>query len=314
MFESGPKSPYAAFFTLPYPLFYLTIKGYLGKAVRLPLMLQTFNASFDPSTHNFRIQCKFFPYKYTVMSNVTWGQTMAVPQMYRIKIDTTNTQSTDTTNTKNTTTVKYSSGGYQKMKQLYSEYKAKGLIDDDFPEITILELKKRLGLLITQIENNFKKKNLNVLNDLTKYSDNLGEFQTNIYLGASLKTWSRKWLDYTNVFIENGVDKNIIYKFKDEFDNIEAQNTAITELDGLIKESLSKLNGNKAVGKEISLPITVATFFKPVTINDINVGETISLAKTKPSSEEKIFSLNPRTVDEPPMPNCSLDSRLLSEI
>ena len=59
LFEAGNSSPYSAFFNLPYPLFYLTIKGYLGKAVRLPLMLQTFNASFDPSSHNFRINCNF---------------------------------------------------------------------------------------------------------------------------------------------------------------------------------------------------------------------------------------------------------------
>jgi hypothetical protein len=81
LFEGWNNSPYAAFFQLPYPIFYLTIKGYLGKATRLPLMLQTFNASFDPSTHNFRIQCKFFTYKYTIMGNVTWGQMMSTPQM-----------------------------------------------------------------------------------------------------------------------------------------------------------------------------------------------------------------------------------------
>ncbi len=36
----------------------------------------------------------------------------------------------------------------------------------------------------------------------SKYSTNLGEFSTDIYAGASTKTWSRKWLDYQNVFIQ----------------------------------------------------------------------------------------------------------------
>ena len=273
LFEAGNNSPYAAFFNLPYPLFYLTIKGYLGKAVRLPLMLQTFNASFDPSSHNFRIQCKFYTYKYTIMGDITWGQMMSVPQMYRIKIDSTNTTSTNVDGSKNTTTVKYSSGGYQKMKELYSEYKSKGLIDENFPEITILELKKRLGQLITNIEDNFRKKNLNVLNDLNKYSTTLGEFSTDIYVGASTKTWSRKWLDYSNVFLQNNEQKTILYKFKDEFLNIQSQTEAITELEGIIKKYVTTLNGNTMVQDKLSVPTTL--FFKKVTIGDINVPNTI---------------------------------------
>ena len=291
LFEAGNNSPYAAFFNLPYPIFYLTIKGYLGKAVRLPLMLQTFNASFDPSTHNFRIQCKFYTYKYTIMGNITWGQMMSTPQMYRIKIDSTNTSSTNTTDAKNLTTVKYSSGGYQKMRELYSEYKSKGLIDDDFPEITILELKKRLDLLITNIENNFKKKNLNVLNDLSKYSDSLREFQTDVYFGASLETWSRKWLDYVNTFIQKDTDKTVLYKFKEEFRDVEKQQEAITELDGILKKYLAELRGNTAVGKEISVDIKLSTFFKKVNITDINVAETLTkrTGQQIPESSEEYF-------------------------
>ena len=47
LFEGADNSPYAAFFNLPYPTFYLTIKGYYGKAIRLPLMLQSFNSRFN---------------------------------------------------------------------------------------------------------------------------------------------------------------------------------------------------------------------------------------------------------------------------
>jgi len=276
LFEAGNDSPYAAFFNLPYPLFHLTIKGYLGKAVRIPLMLQTFNASFDPSTHNFRIQCKFYTYKYTVLADVTWGQIMAVPQMYRIKIDSANTQSTNSSNSSTNTSVKYSSGGYQKMKELYSEYKAKGLIDETFPEITILELKKRLGQLITNIENNFRKKNLDVLNDLKLYSEKLADFSKDVYLASSTSVWSRKWLDYENIFIQNNTDKTTLYKFKPEFSDIQKQNEAITELDGILKKYLNELQANKAVGKDLgNIPVKIETFFKKVTLGDINIGETL---------------------------------------
>ena len=58
LFEAGNNSPYGAFFQLPYPIFYLTIKGFYGKAIRYPLMLQTFTSSFDSSSGNFKIDLK----------------------------------------------------------------------------------------------------------------------------------------------------------------------------------------------------------------------------------------------------------------
>jgi hypothetical protein len=63
LFEAGNNSPYAAFFQLPYPLFTLTLKGYYGKAIKYPLMLQSFTSNFDPSSHNFLIRLKFYGYK-----------------------------------------------------------------------------------------------------------------------------------------------------------------------------------------------------------------------------------------------------------
>ncbi len=42
LFEKGENSEYAAFFNLPYPTFYLTMKGYYGKAIRYELILQNF--------------------------------------------------------------------------------------------------------------------------------------------------------------------------------------------------------------------------------------------------------------------------------
>jgi hypothetical protein len=37
------------------------------------------------------------------------------------------------------------------MKELYSEYKAKGLIDENFPELTIQQLQRRLNLFLKSI-------------------------------------------------------------------------------------------------------------------------------------------------------------------
>jgi hypothetical protein len=73
LFEGADNSPYAAFFNLPYPLFYLTIKGYYGKAVKLPLMLQNFTSRFDTNSSNFNITLTFYTYKYTLLSEINMG-------------------------------------------------------------------------------------------------------------------------------------------------------------------------------------------------------------------------------------------------
>jgi hypothetical protein len=50
LFEAGNNSPYSAFFQLPYPQFTLTLKGYYGKAIKFPIMLQSFTSKLDRRT------------------------------------------------------------------------------------------------------------------------------------------------------------------------------------------------------------------------------------------------------------------------
>ena len=274
LFEAGNNSPYAAFFQLPYPVFYLTIKGYLGKAIRLPLMLHSFTSSFDPSSHNFRINCQFYTYKYTIMSQVSWAAMYAVPSMYQLSITKPKTITTNSSGGNSQTETVTSSLGLQKMKELYSEYKSKGLIDDNFPEITILQLKEKLEKLITTIEEKFKKKNLDVLNKLEDYLIKLGEYASEIYLYSGVNSWKGKWFDDENVFIKNNKEKTVLYKYKPEFNDDQQKSTAITNLDGIIKENNNILLSNSAIGKDIPIPINIGTFFQNVNIGDISISET----------------------------------------
>ena len=55
------------------------------------------------------------------------------------------------------------SRGYQKMKEVYSIYKSKGLIPDNFPEITLLQLKYRLQNFIKEVLDQFEKENMGLL-------------------------------------------------------------------------------------------------------------------------------------------------------
>jgi hypothetical protein len=227
LFEGGDNSPYASFFQLPYPIFYLTLKGYYGKAVRFPIMLQNFTSNFDPSTHNFKIKLKFYGYKYTIMSHINWGGMLAVPHMYASTINIANTSTTGTQNSTTAVTPKITSKGYAKMKELYANYKSKGLIPDDFPEITITQLKTRLDTFIKEILEKFEKENLGVLTDISNYTTTLNDYQRDVFFSTS--SWAKKYLETDEPFVVNNEEKTKIYIFKKEI-TLENKVSAINEL------------------------------------------------------------------------------------
>jgi len=208
------------------------------------------------------------------MNQVSWPAMYAVPSMYQLSITKQKTSSTNSSGGNSQTEIVTSSLGLQKMKELYQEYKAKGLIDESFPEITILQLKEKLEKLIVTIEEKFKKQNLDKLNKLENYLENFNEYQSKVYYYLGLDSWKNKWLDNENVFIKNDKQKTILYRYKPEFNDANSKSTAITELDGIIKEYNNKLISNPVVGKDIPIPIKVSTFFQNVNIGEINVSET----------------------------------------
>jgi hypothetical protein len=96
-------------------------------------MLQSFTSTFDSNTHNFNITLTFYGYKYTLLSYVNFGALMAVPQMYNntvTQVPASITQGNEIKTDATATSPIVVSRGYQKMKEVYSIYKSKGLIDD----------------------------------------------------------------------------------------------------------------------------------------------------------------------------------------
>jgi hypothetical protein len=79
LFEMGDKSPYGFLFRMPYPIFYLTIKGYYGKPVEYALHLMKFNGALDSDTGSFIISCDFIGYTYAFLSDLTMGYLRAIP-------------------------------------------------------------------------------------------------------------------------------------------------------------------------------------------------------------------------------------------
>ena len=307
LFEAGNNSPYAAFFQLPYPIFYLTIKGFYGKAVRYPLMLQTFTSSFDSTTGNFKIDLKLFGYKYGIMSYVNWGQMLAVPHMYNTFVNTnlpTNNSGIDQMgenspqvqrqlNLTSQNKPQLVSRGYQKMREVYSEYKAKGLIDDDFPEYTVTKLKTKLDTFIKEILEKFSKENLGTLTELDNYQTLLTEFSKKIFFNTN--SWYRTYMETQGPLVLT--DGLKVYTYKKEYDDESKRAAAETELDGIIKDFLTKLGSNSVAGKngsyivggkttksEIPVDVDINKFKKNISSKDVDFSASFKEITGKPVS------------------------------
>ena len=291
LFEGGNNSPYAAFFNLPYPKFFLTLKGYYGKAVRLELMLQSFNSRFDASTSNFEISLVFYTYKYTMLSEISMGMLMATPHMFKSSVQVKAINSGG--GTTSPVNQSFAEIGYEKIKEMYSEYKSKGLISDDFPELTIVQLQNRLENFIKNVLDNFTKVNMNPLTDLEIYQKVINDYVKEVYTaqGELAGSWFNKYMDTTAPYILNNQFKTKIYTFKKNFDAQKKQE-ATTQLKSLIETYNKKLKENNTVGengsykigtetKRISIPVKITydkTFVRTFQSEDeINFVETFKL-------------------------------------
>jgi len=300
LFESGNNSPYAAFFQLPYPQFTLTLKGYYGKAIKFPIMLQSFTSTFDPGTHNFQIRLKFYGYKYTLLSYVNFGALMAVPQMYRNNVTQTpvsKTQGNQQSSSDTLATTLSVSRGYQKMREVYSDYKSKGLIPDDFPEITLNQLKYRLQKFIDDVLSQFEKENMGVLSDMSLYTNNLLAYQQKIFLYANA-SWYGTFMDRDNPIVLKQNSQNV-YIFKKELD-VNKRSEGVTKLKGDIDQYNDVLNQNGVFGingkytiggittkSNIDVPISLEKLQKKITISDIDFVKTYTAQKNAPKGNYK---------------------------
>lgn len=73
------RNKFATFFSLPYPLYELTIKGYYGKAVKYSLHMTKFSSRFNPANGNFEITATFIGHTYAMLSDMLIGYLKAIP-------------------------------------------------------------------------------------------------------------------------------------------------------------------------------------------------------------------------------------------
>ena len=138
LFESPKDSPYKAFFHLPWPIYYLTVKGYYGKAIRYRLHMTKFTSKYNETNGNFDITCTFVGSTYAYLNDIPLAGMLNAPYMYYIESDSELKFNNKTGI--NEKRIKKSSKGYSILKTVYDEYKAKGLLPKDFPVKTLREV------------------------------------------------------------------------------------------------------------------------------------------------------------------------------
>ena len=311
LFEQGENSPYSAFLQLPYPLFYLTVKGYFGKAVRYELMLKSFNARFDPTKGDYIVSVEFIGRTAAILSDVPMGALYALPHMYNTTLEVQNAEDTLTQSTsegilQNANNADETTGalarqqqsgqnvtvpvtsisltkGYQKISQAYQYYKSKGLISPDFPELTLAQLKLKLDGLEKYITQSFSKQDLSVLNDIDDYRETVTFYRENIY-GQNGRAWFIKYMDGKNVLVSKTTGE-IYYKFQKKYSSdLQTRKDALVELDNLVKKYNEKLLTNSTFGSD-------GTY-------QINNKKQSSALAFDVSIDDFVISLNPENIEE----------------
>ena len=296
LFQLGDNSPYSAFFNLPYPPFYLTLKGYYGQAIKYQLNLRTFNARFNSFSGNYQVTLEFIGYKFNILNEISMANLLAAPHMYSSRFDisksttsseapnknvesstkqTGNISKESTNSTDNVVTQIISEKGYQKVVEVYSEYKAKGLIDQNFPEITFAQLMNKLDLFEQTVISSYTKVDVQPLTNIRAYKETLKNYYDDVY--GSSTSWYGTYINPKPIVLTNGT---FVYALKPELDT-KKQVEARSLLTGYTTEYNKLLSENPTLGTLGAAPIKNSITYDTMLIN-VNLTD-IDLAKTTTS-------------------------------
>ncbi len=312
------NSPYAAFFHLPWPIFYLTIKGYYGKAIRYRLHMTSFTSKYNDSNGNFDITCTFVGQTYAFFSEIPLDGIMAAPYLYYIEksVDVKKNDKEKIV----TKRISKSSKGYTLLTSIYDEYKNKGLIAKDFPVLTLMELISKAKKLDTILEKQIFGSNVDY-----KVFGGLKELETVIqsYIDA-IKAWTTINLS-NDLYVESGV-KYFKLSSQDKTETINIlgpkdaktleyiithYNSEIEKIVGYIK--LQNKDGNADLYKKLKLDIInnvkgdVKTYYKVLSSPDNNhiavnynslTKDVFDLQKNFNAERDKVQTLIERKMNE----------------
>lgn len=267
LFDSPENSPYKAFFHLPWPVFYLTIKGFYGKAIRYRLHLVKFSTRYNSNNGNFEIDTTFVGSTYAYLNDIPLKGILNAPYMFATESEENMTYNGSTG--KYSKKVKKSSKGYKMLTSVYNEYKSKGLIDKDFPIKTLRELVVAAGRLDKILEMEIFNRVIDptVLAELSSYEKKLQDLENNV------NAWKSKRLSAEVVpgsSVNNSTQWNLLAdKNKNTYEFISGSTGTLEQI---LKNSTTELYKNLAFGKS---PMKLNEKFKKTKLS--NSLSTISL-------------------------------------
>jgi hypothetical protein len=243
LFQQGDNSIYSVFFNLPYPAFYLTLKGYYGKAARFQLVLTQFTASFEPRDGNFSISLKLTGKLNALLFDTTLGNLRYTPKMYPTTYSISKRDSLGNVTKVDVTTTM----GLQKLKEVYTEYNSRSLIGTDLwnlvkdSPMTLEGLEKKLENFTENLNKKLASTEFSIVNDINDYRENLKNMDQVVYTDML-----SKYLDKSKIFVINGLI-HIPYKsFISKADRSTIKNNVLSALQGYLE---TKLKSNEAFGE-----------------------------------------------------------------
>jgi hypothetical protein len=194
LFESPENSPYKAFFHLPWPIFYLTVKGYYGKAIRYRLHMVKFSTKYNENNGNFEITTNFVGSTFAYLNDIPINGILNSPYMYMIEEEVSEKTLKDGVEQ---IKVKKSSKGYSMLRSIYNEYKQKGLIDKNFPVRTLRELIEIAKSLDKTLEREIFAEivDMKIFSGVKDFEQKVVDFET------AVESWAEQYLTFESFSI-----------------------------------------------------------------------------------------------------------------
>lgn len=195
LFESSENSPYRAFFHIPWPIFYLTVKGYYGKAIRYRLHMTKFTSKFNDTNGNFEVTTTFVGSTYAFMNDIPLSAIINCPYMFLT--ENVENKRFNEKEGRYEKTVSRGSRGYQILRSIYDQYEQKGLVakgtfikNDGKPVKTL----KDLGYIAESLDKILERQIFNEVVDMSVFQG-IKELETTINnFENSVKAWSKQVL------------------------------------------------------------------------------------------------------------------------
>ena len=252
LFESPDNSPYKAFFHLPWPIFYLTVKGYYGKAIRYRLHMTKFSSKFNESNGNFEVSTTFVGSTYAFLNEIPIMGILNAPYMYLTGNDKPTKYNPKTGTYQKS--VSKTSKGFILLKSIYEEYVQKGYLPEVFLEKpkTLREIIVIAGTLDKILEREILDQavDMRVFTGIKEFEKVIENFE--LYI----KNWGNKHLSKEYFTVGSGENAIVYYKLapeeKNALTNVTNQNVKVTDtLEKGIKNFVEELKKTKFFAEDL---------------------------------------------------------------